>query len=123
MGLGAGSMAAAGICLGITALVPDSQRVLIVVFLTLGFGLMDLMMPPAWAICLDVGQSYAGTVSGAMNTAWSVGGFMCATLFGFLVKKYGDYNLPLMIMAGILFVSAFLFTRIDPTTPLVPDQE
>lgn len=58
-----------------------------------------------------------------MNTAGSMGGFMCATLFGFLVKKYGDYNLPLMIIAGILFLSAFLFTRIDPTRPLIPDQE
>lgn len=119
--IGTASLATGAVCLFITASVPDGQRWVIVGALALGFGMTDLMLPSAWAICLDVGQKYAGTVSGAMNTLGSVGGFLCAEAFGRLVKHYGNYNLPLFIIAGMLLCSAFLFSRIDPTKPLVPD--
>ena len=53
-----------------------------------------------------------------MNTAGSVGGFLCATLFGAIVKATGDYNLPVLCIAGMLGLSALLFTRLDPDTQL-----
>ena len=42
--------------------------------LTLTFFGNDLSMGPAWASCADIGERYAGTVSGAMNmvSAWRV---------------------------------------------------
>lgn len=123
LAIGTTSLTAGGICLFITATVPDSQRWAIVGALALGFGLTDLMLPSAWAICLDVGQKYAGTVSGAMNTFGSIGGFLCAELFGRLVKHSGNYNQPLMVIAGMLLCSAILFSRIDPTRPLVAETE
>ena len=94
-----------------------------VVLLALGFGVMDGMLPSAWAVCLDVGKQYAGSVSGAMNTAGQAGGFACAALFGYLVKWYGNYNLPLMVIAAMVRVSAVLFGMIDPTRQLVPAEE
>ena len=48
-----------------------------IVLLSLGFGVMDCMLPSAWAICLDTGGACAGAVSGAMNMAGSAGGFVC----------------------------------------------
>ena len=93
-----------------------------VLFLALGFGVMDLMLPTAWAICLDVAQKYAGAVTGAMNMSGQLGGFLCTVLFGYAVERSGSYHTPLFVIAFMLLVSASLFSRIDPTIPLVPEE-
>ena len=97
--------------------IPGKMQVLI--FLSLCFGVMDLMLPSAWAVCLDVGKKYAGAISGAMNTAGNIGGFVCATVFGYLVEATGNYNFPLFIIGGMLLISAIIFLRIDATKQLV----
>src|SRR5258708_32796329 len=43
------------------------SKLLTVVFLSIGYGAMDCMLPVAWAVCLDVGGKYAGAVSGSMK--------------------------------------------------------
>jgi nitrate/nitrite transporter NarK len=92
-----------------------------VVLLALGFGVMDCMLPAAWAICVDIGGRFSGAVTGAMNTAGQAGGFACTALFGYLVEKSGDYNEPIFVIAAMVLVSAFLFWKIDPTQRLVDD--
>lgn len=42
-------------------------------------------------------------------------------LFGYIVGQYNDYDLPLFVIAGMLALSAFLFTRIDASRPLFPE--
>jgi predicted MFS family arabinose efflux permease len=88
--------------------------------LTLGYGVMDCMLPASWANCLDVGGRYAGAVSGAMNSIVQVGGFLSAILFGHMVGGSGDYNAPLFVIAPMILAGAVLFSRIDPTQPLIP---
>jgi nitrate/nitrite transporter NarK len=68
-----------------------------------------------------VGRKYAGAVTGAMNMAGQVGSFMSSVAFGYLVKIFGDYNLPLIPMSGMVFISALLFLRIDPTRQIIPE--
>lgn len=92
-----------------------------VILLTLGFGIMDCMVPSAWAICLDVGRRYAGAVSGAMNMAGNAGGFLCSVLFGYLVTAFESYHAPIFLIAAMVMISAFLFWRIDATRPLVAE--
>jgi MFS family permease len=93
-----------------------------VIFVSLGYGAMDLMLPSAWAICLDLGGRYAGAVSGAMNSGGHIGGFLCSVLFGYLVSHFGNYSAPLFAIATMLMVSAILFSRIDPTTPIAIEE-
>jgi MFS transporter, ACS family, glucarate transporter len=50
-----------------------SNKWVAVGLLAMGLGAMDLMLPVAWAICVDTGGEYAGTISGAMNAAGQVG--------------------------------------------------
>jgi MFS family permease len=94
-----------------------------IVLLALGFGVLDLMLPSAWAICLDVGGRYAGAVSGAMNSFGHIGGTLCSVLFGYLVVQYDSYNAPLVVIAGMVLVAAFLFAWIDPSRPLLREDE
>lgn len=79
------------------------------------------MLPSAWAICTDIGRKFAGAVSGAMNTAGNIGGFICAAVFGYVVDGTGNYNVPLYIIAGMLLISSILFLNLDPSRPLAED--
>lgn len=103
----------------LAAFIPGKLAVF--VFLSLCFGIMDLMLPSAWAICLDVGKKYAGAISGAMNTSGNLGGFVCATVFGYLVSATGNYNFPLYVISGMLIIAAILFIRINPTKQIIPE--
>jgi len=94
----------------------------IVALSSLGFGIADLMLPAAWAVCLDVGHRYAGVVTGTMNTAGQLGGFVCSVMFGYMVQARGNYQEPLWLIAAMVLVAAVLFTRIDPTRPLVAEE-
>ena len=115
--LGVTGLTVSAIFMFLGGFIPGKMQVFI--FLSLCFGVMDLMLPSAWAVCLDIGKKYAGAISGAMNTAGNIGGFVCATVFGYLVEVTGNYNFPLFIIGGMLLISAFLFSRIDATKQLV----
>jgi hypothetical protein len=115
---GAVSLAVSAALILTTAMTADDR--IAVVALACGYGAMDCMLPASWANCMDVGGRYAGAVSGAMNTAVQAGGVIAMTLFGYLVKYTDDYNAPLYPIAAMVFASAVLFSRIDPTRPLLP---
>lgn len=115
---GAGGLAVSGCLLLATALTPS--RMAAVIFLALGYGAMDMMLPSAWAVCLDVGQRYAGAVSGSMNMAGQAGSFLSSVAFGYMVNYFGNYNQPLIPLALTLIAAAALFLRIDPNRLLIP---
>jgi len=115
--LGSTSLAVSAVCMFLAAFIPGKMAVF--VFLSLCFGIFDLMLPSAWALCIDLGKQHAGTLSGAMNTAGNIGGFCCGILFGELVQQSGNYNLPLYMIAVMLIVSAILFAFINPEKPII----
>jgi MFS family permease len=118
--VGSASLVLSALCLGGTALTQGKASG--VILLSLGFGVMDCMLPTAWALCLDLGRQFSGVVSAAMNTAGQAGGFVCSVLFGYLVKAWGRYDLPLLVIAGMVLLSAGLFWQIDPTRPILADE-
>jgi len=118
--LGSTSLAVSAVCMFLAAFIPGKMAVF--VFLSLCFGIFDLMLPSAWALCIDLGKRHAGTLSGAMNTAGNIGGFCCGILFGELVQQSGNYNLPLYMIAVMLIVSAVLFAFINPEKPIISEQ-
>jgi MFS transporter, ACS family, glucarate transporter len=117
--VGAGSLFISALFL--IGVASTTGKLLGVVLLAVGFGVMDCMLPAAWAMCLDVGGRYGGAVSGAMNTAGQAGGFVCTVLFGYLVGAFGDYDVPIFIIAGMVMISAWLFWCIDAARPLIDD--
>jgi MFS transporter, ACS family, glucarate transporter len=117
--LGTGALAVSALCMFLAGFIPGKLQVFI--FLSLCFGVIDLMLPSAWAICTDIGRKFAGAVSGAMNTAGNIGGFICAFVFGYVVDATGNYNMPLFVIAAMLLISSFLFFKLDPSKPLTED--
>ena len=117
--IGASSLFLSAILLASAGLVEG--KILVAVFLALSFGTMDLMLPSAWALCLDVGNKYAGAITGAMNTSGNLGGFVCTVMFGYLVTYFNSYNAPLFVIAGMLITSSIIFIKIDPRKPLIEE--
>jgi MFS transporter, ACS family, glucarate transporter len=79
----------------------------------------DLVMPGAWATCMDIGGKYAGTLSGSMNMMGNLAGFIAPTVGGYiLVRTGGDWSLVLYIMAAMYFICSFSWLALDPVTPL-----
>jgi len=115
--IGLGGLGASA--LFILATVTTKNKIASVIFLALGYAGSDFMLPVAWAVCLDVGRKYAGTVTGAMNTAGQIGSFLTSVAFGYLVQNFNSYDAPLYPMAAMTAISALLWLKIDPTIPLI----
>ena len=116
--MGCAGLLGEAVLLAAMTLVHD--HVAIVVLSSIGFGVADLMLPTAWAVCLDIGGRRAGVVTGIMNTAGQAGGFVCSVLFGYLVKATDSYQQPVWLVAAMVLIAAALFSRIDATRSLDP---
>lgn len=91
----------------------DPRASVLAISLASFFG--DLTMGSSWAVCLDVGREFAGTVSGCMNAWGNLGGAFGPVVTGYLVQHFGSWNLPIALSSGIFFLGALLWLRIDPT--------
>ena len=79
----------------------------------------DLAMPPSWAACMDVGGKYAGSLSGSMNTAGNIAGFVSPPLVAYILRWTGDnWLITFYVSAAIYFIGAVCWLFIDPVTPL-----
>ena len=84
----------------------------------------DIVMPPSWAACMDIGGKYAGTVAGSMNMMGNLGGFAAPVLGGYILEwTHGNWNAFLYVMAAVYLAGMFCWPFIDPVTPLEAPQE
>ena len=66
---------------------------------------LECVIGPAWAVPMDVGGEYSGTVSGMMNMAGNMGGALSPIVFGILVQG-GSWTAPFYVEAGLLCFGA-----------------
>jgi MFS family permease len=79
----------------------------------------DLVMPPSWAACMDIGGKYAGTVAGSMNMMGNLAGFACPVIGGYILAATGrNWNIFLYTMAAVYLVGPIIWPFIDPVTPI-----
>jgi sugar phosphate permease len=86
------------------------------IFMGLASFCNDLVMPGAWATCMDIGGEYAGTVAGSMNMMGNVAGFVAPTMGGYIVQSTGNWHYFLYTMAGMYLLGTFVWPFIDPVT-------
>jgi ACS family glucarate transporter-like MFS transporter len=90
-----------------------------IILLSLALGGITFQQPTMFAVCLDTGGEYAGAVVGAMNTAAQIGSLVSTGVFGYLVGRYGNYDLPFVPMAALLITGAWLWMKVDAAERLV----
>jgi sugar phosphate permease len=86
---------------------------------SLAFFFNDGIMGPAWASCADVGESHAGTLSGAMNMTGAFLGAVAMSFAGFLFHRHLD-NAVFVAFACSYGLAALCWLAVDVTRPLVP---
>jgi sugar phosphate permease len=83
------------------------------------FGL-ETTVGVSWAIPLDIGGDYAGSVSSVMNTCGNIGGAISPALLAYLVRSYG-WNVPFVVASAMCVAAAALFGGIDATRKIFND--
>jgi sugar phosphate permease len=91
---------------------------LVGLFFSAWFFFNDLNMGPAWAACADIGERYAGTLSGAMNMLGSLCGAAGAAFAGRFFDKKED-TLVFVVFACSYALAALCWLGINVTKPLI----
>lgn len=109
--------ALAGFVTGVTAMVPGAlvdNPYLAITFLTIAAAGLEFTTGVSWAVAIDVGREYAGTVSAMMNMFGNLGGTLSPLLFGILVQWTGHWELPFLTASALCVVAGVCWLRIDP---------
>ena len=82
--------------------------------LTVSMFFLECTIGPSWAVPMDTGGKYSGTVSGMMNMAGNIGGALSPIVFGALVQ-IGNWQAPFIVAAVLLVVGAAVWAFwLDP---------
>jgi MFS family permease len=80
---------------------------------------LETIIGPSWAVPMDIGGEYSGTVSGMMNMGGQIGGALSPTIFGILAAR-GSWIAPFVVAACLLFIGAGIWAFcIDPEVSVI----
>jgi sugar phosphate permease len=90
-----------------------------VLCLATSFFFLEFVIGPAWAVPMDVGGQFSGTVTGVMNMAGALAASFTPLIFGYYFGK-GSWIVPFFITSGVMLVGALIWTfLIDPERSVV----
>jgi sugar phosphate permease len=82
--------------------------------LTASMFFLECTIGPSWAVPMDTGGKYSGTVSGMMNMAGNIGGALSPIVFGALVQ-IGNWQAPFIVAAALLVIGSAVWAFwLDP---------
>jgi MFS family permease len=88
--------------------------------LTASLFFLEFTIGPSWAVPMDTGGKYSGTVSGMMNMAGNFGGAISPIVFGALVQV-GSWQAPFIVAACLLVAGAAVWAFwLDPDKAILP---
>ncbi|HTC88674.1 MAG TPA: MFS transporter, partial [Bryobacteraceae bacterium] len=90
-----------------------------VLFLAISFFFLEFVIGPAWAVPMDVGGQFSGTVTGIMNMAGALAASLTAIVYGGLFDR-GFWIAPFFVSAAVMLAGALIWTfLIDPQRSVV----
>jgi sugar phosphate permease len=114
-----GKMAAA-VFLAASVLLPDGRSVALTLLVCKFFG--DWGLSTQWGTITDIAGRAAGTVFGVVNMVAALAGVLANPLIGRIKRDHG-WDVLLIFLAGMLFVSALAWLLIDSRRRLVREEE
>ena len=80
---------------------------------------LSMILGPAWAVAMDIGKEYSGSVSAMMNMVGTGFGAISPIVFGYLAQR-GMWIAPFVIATGVLIAGAFIWgLLVDPEKSVV----
>lgn len=101
----------------IPAIFAHDPRVSVAFYCAAFFGL-EWTVGISWAVPLDIGGDFAGSVSAVMNTLGNLGGAISATVVTYAATRYG-WNAPFIITSALCLIGAALYLKIDSSRRIV----
>jgi len=90
-----------------------------VLCLAASFFFLEFVIGPAWAVPMDVGGQFSGTVTGVMNMAGALAASVTPLVFGYYFG-IGSWMVPFFITSGVMLLGAFVWTfLINPEISVV----
>jgi sugar phosphate permease len=83
---------------------------------------LELTVGVSWAVALDIGDEFAGSVSAVMNSTGAVGQTFAAAATGYIVTAAG-WNAAFSVLGVLGLMAALLFTQIDASKRVYRDLE
>jgi ACS family glucarate transporter-like MFS transporter len=110
-------LSAAALSIGVST----GNRTTAAILIAFAAGAGDLMLGAAWACAVDIGGEAAGAVSGLMNSASNMGGFVSPLLFGWVLQTWKEWNAVLIVaaLANVAAACFWLGVAKDPKPPPV----
>jgi ACS family glucarate transporter-like MFS transporter len=110
--LGAASFFASAVfTLGAILVGPPVAKALLLAF---ALASADFSLGACWAVCLDVGATHAGVVTGFMNTFGNLGGLVGPLVVGYMVERWASWTYPFYITAGVYLLGAAAWLAVNP---------
>ena len=83
-----------------------------VIFSSLAFFSLEWTVGVSWAVPLDIGGDFAGSISAFMNMCGNLGGTLSSFALGYMVVWWG-WNVPFLVTGGLTAFAALLYLKID----------
>ena len=85
-----------------------------IICLSAGFFFAEMTIGPMWAIPMDIAPESAGTASGMMNTGSALAAIISPVLSGYLIDRFGSWELPFVGSMILMAVGVVLAFRMQP---------
>jgi ACS family glucarate transporter-like MFS transporter len=108
------SLAAVGLAAGAKAASAGEA----IAWLSLAVFGSDMTVSASWAACVDIGRRHAGAVSGTMNMAGNLGGFVTALAFPYLLQWTGEVRVFFYTAAVLNLLAVGTWLLIRPDRPI-----
>jgi len=90
-----------------------------VLCLATSFFFLEFVIGPAWAVPMDVGGQFSGTVTAIMNMAGALAASLTPLIFGYYFGK-GSWDIPFVITSCVMLLGALIWTfLINPERSVV----
>lgn len=109
--LARGVVAAPGFLLAGLFVIPaalTSQAITSILCLAASFFFLEWVIGPAWAVPMDIGGQFSGTVTGIMNMIGALGGSLAAIVYGTLFDR-GLWVTPFYVSAVVMWIGALIW--------------
>jgi MFS family permease len=93
------------------------------VCLSLAFFFAEFTVGPMWAIPMDIAPQFSGSASGLMNVGSPLAAIVSPLVFGYLIDKTNNWNLPFVGSIFILLVGSILAFWMKPGREFCPVQQ
>ncbi len=112
-----------GFLCSLTSMLPilvSHNIIVAAICLSSAFFFSEFTIGPMWAIPMDIAPRFSGSASGVMNTGSALAAIMSPLVFGYVIDKTGNWDLPFVGSIALLMCGAILAFWMKPEQAL-PD--